>query len=184
MTNSAVNLDPRVGADEASQKAHQLLYNSLVHLDTNLTVATELAESLQRPDPVTYVARLRHGVRFHDGSDLTAKDVAYTFRSFLDPAFRGRSGAYTNVQSVEIVDPYTVAFHLKTPSASFPINLVMGIVKDGSGAIMPLSPPAVTSLNCSIVMRSLPLAALGKATAPESCCAPYTRYGKRLSVLT
>ena len=133
MTNSAVNLDPRVGADEASQKAHQLLYNSLVHLDTNLTVATELAESLQRPDPVTYVARLRHGVRFHDGSDLTAKDVAYTFRSFLDPAFRGRSGAYTNVQSVEIVDPYTVAFHLKTPSASFPINLVMGIVKDGSG---------------------------------------------------
>jgi len=133
MTNSAVDLDPRVGADEASQKAHQLLYNSLVHLDSNLTVATELAESLERPDPVTYVARLRHGVRFHDGSDLTAKDVAYTFRSFLDPAFRGRSGAYTNVQSVEIVDPYTVAFHLKTPSASFPINLVMGIVKDGSG---------------------------------------------------
>jgi peptide/nickel transport system substrate-binding protein len=133
MTNSAVDLDPRVGADEASQKAHQLLYNSLVHLDSNLTVATELAESLDRPDPVTYVARLRHGVRFHDGSDLTAKDVAYTFRSFLDPAFRGRSGAYTNVQSVEIVDPYTVAFHLKTPSASFPINLVMGIVKDGSG---------------------------------------------------
>jgi peptide/nickel transport system substrate-binding protein len=134
MTNSAVNLDPRIGADEASQKAHQLLFNSLVHLDTNLTVATELAESLERPDPLTYVARLRHGVRFHDGSDLTAKDVAYTFRSFLDPAFRGRSGAYTNVQSVEIVDPYTVAFHLKTPSASFPINLVMGIVKDGSGA--------------------------------------------------
>ena len=133
MTNSAVDLDPRVGADEASQKVHQLLYNSLVHLDTNLTVARELAESLERPDPVTYVARLRHGVRFHDGSDLTAKDVAYTFRSFLDPAFRGRSGAYTNVQSVEIVDPYTVAFHLKTPSASFPINLVMGIVKDGSG---------------------------------------------------
>jgi peptide/nickel transport system substrate-binding protein len=129
-----VNLDPRIGADEASQKAHQLLFNSLVHLDANLTVATELAESLERPDPLTYVARLRHGVRFHDGSDLTAKDVAYTFRSFLDPTFRGRSGAYTNVQSVEIVDPYTVAFHLKTPSASFPINLVMGIVKDGSGA--------------------------------------------------
>ena len=71
---------------------------------------------------------------------MTAKDVAYTFRSFLDPAFRGRSGAYTNVKSVEIVDPYTVAFHLKTPSASFPINLVMGIVKDGSGAANARSP--------------------------------------------
>jgi peptide/nickel transport system substrate-binding protein len=133
MTNSAVNLDPRVGADDASQKAHQLLYNSLVKIDANLKVVPELAESLERPDDLTYLATLRHGVRFHDGAELTADDVAYTFRSFLDPAFRGRSGAYTNVKSVEIVDPYTVAFHLKSPSASFPINLVMGIVKNGSG---------------------------------------------------
>lgn len=133
MTNSAVNLDPRVGADDASQKAHQLLYNTLLKIDANLKVVPELAESIERPDDLTYVATLRHGVRFHDGGELTANDVAYTFRSFLDPAFRGRSGAYTNVKSVEIVDPYRVAFHLKTPSASFPINLVMGIVKDGSG---------------------------------------------------
>jgi peptide/nickel transport system substrate-binding protein len=134
MTNSAVNLDPRVGADDASQKAHQLLFNTLLKIDANLKVVPELAESVERTDDVTYVARLRRGVKFHDGSELTAKDVAYTFRSFLDPAFRGRSGAYTNVKTVEILDPYTVAFHLKAPSASFPINLVMGVVKDGSGA--------------------------------------------------
>jgi len=140
MTNSAVNLDPRVGADDASQKAHQLLYNTLVRIDDHLKVVPDLAESLARTDDVTYVARLRRGVRFHDGSELTAKDVAYTFRSFLDPAFVGRKGAYTNVKSVEIVDPSTVAFHLKTPSASFPINLVMGIVKDGSGAANARSP--------------------------------------------
>ena len=134
MTNSAVNLDPRVGADDASQKAHQLLYSTLVKIDATLAVVPDVAQSLVRTDPVTYVAALRHGVTFHDGSELTAADVAYTFRSFLDPAFRGRSGAYTNVASVEVVDAHTVAFHLKTPSASFPINLVMGIVKDGSGA--------------------------------------------------
>jgi peptide/nickel transport system substrate-binding protein len=134
MTNSAVNLDPRVGADDASQKAHQLLFNTLLKIDANLKVVPELAETVARTDEVTYVAKLRHGVKFHDGSELTATDVAYTFRSFLDPAFRGRSGAYTNLKSVEILDPYAVAFHLKTPSASFPINLVMGIVKDGSGA--------------------------------------------------
>jgi peptide/nickel transport system substrate-binding protein len=134
MTNSAVNLDPRVGADDASQKAHQLLFNTLLKIDASLKVVPELAESVERTDDVTYVAKLRHGVKFHDRSELTAKDVAYTFRSFLDPTFRGRSGAYTNVASVEILDPYGVAFHLKTPSASFPINLVMGVVKDGSGA--------------------------------------------------
>jgi len=133
-TNSPVNLDPRVGVDEASQKAHQLLFNTLVRLDDQLRVVPDLAESLDHPDPLTYVARLRHGVTFHNGRELTADDVAYTFRSLIDPTFRGRTGAYTIVKSVEIVDPYTVAFHLKTPFLSFPINLVMGIVQNGSGA--------------------------------------------------
>ena len=54
--------------------------------------------------------------------------------TYSSTIFRGRSGAYTNVQSVEVVDPHTVAFHLKTPSASFPINLVMGIVKSVTGS--------------------------------------------------
>jgi peptide/nickel transport system substrate-binding protein len=133
-TNSPVNLDPRVGVDEASQKVHQLLYNTLVHIDDQLRVVPELAESLEHPDELTYVARLRKGVLFHNGRELTAEDVAYTFRSLIDPTFRGRTGAYTIVRSVDIVDPYTVAFHLKTPFASFPVNLVMGIVQKGSGA--------------------------------------------------
>jgi peptide/nickel transport system substrate-binding protein len=140
MTNSAINLDPRLAGDDASQKAHQLLYNSLVHIDSNLRVVPELAESLEQPDPLTYIARLRHGVRFHNGRELTAEDVAYTFRSFLDPKFGGRSGAYAIVRSVDIVDPYTVAFHLKEPFGSFPINLVMGIVQAGSGTANIRSP--------------------------------------------
>ena len=134
MTNSAVNLDSRVGTDEASQKAHQLLYNSLVRIDANLRVVPELAETLERPDPLTYVARLRRGVKFHNGRDLTAEDVAYTFRSLIDPKFVGRTNAYRNVAAVDVLDPYTVAFRLKLPFGSFPINLVMGIVPSGSGA--------------------------------------------------
>src|SRR3954463_377895 len=133
MTNAVVDLDPRVGADKASQKAQQPIYNSLVHIDNSLRVVPELAESLEHPDELTYVTKLRRGVRFHNGRELTAEDVAYTFRSLIDPKFRGRTGAYTNVRAVDILDPYTVAFRLKTPFASFPINLVMGIVQAGSG---------------------------------------------------
>ena len=133
MTNSALNLDPRVGADEASQKAHQLLFNSLVWMDDDLRIVPELAETLEQPDPLTYVTRLRRGVQFHDGRELTSEDVAYTFRSFLDPVFRGRSGAYRLVAAVNAIDRYTVEFKLKEPFASFPINLVMGIVQQGSG---------------------------------------------------
>jgi peptide/nickel transport system substrate-binding protein len=133
MTNSALDLDPRVAADEASQKVHQLLYDTLVRIDDNLRIVPDLAESLEKPDPLTYVAKLRRGVRFHNGRELTAADVVYTFRSLIDPDFRGRTGAYRLLGAVDAVDPYTVKFTLKEPFASFDINLVMGIVQDGSG---------------------------------------------------
>ena len=135
MANAAVNLDPRIGTDEASQKAHQLLYNSLLRIDDQLKPVPDLAESLEiEPDELTYVVRLRHGVEFHNGRELTSEDVAYTFNSFLDPAFRGRSAGYRIVASVKATDRYTVVFTLKERSAQFPINLVMGIVQAGSGA--------------------------------------------------
>jgi len=133
-TNSATNLDPRVGTDEASQKIHQLIFNALVHIDSQLRVVPELAESIEHPDPLTYVARLRHGVLFHNGRELTSEDVLYTFRSFLDPTFKGRSGAYRVLAAVNAIDPYTIEFKLKTPLNSFPVNLVMGIVQAGSGS--------------------------------------------------
>ena len=85
MTNSALNLDPRVAGDEASQKVHQLLYSSLVRIDDQLRIVPDVAESLEQPDPVTYVARLRRGVLFHNGRELTSDDVVYTFRSLIDP---------------------------------------------------------------------------------------------------
>jgi peptide/nickel transport system substrate-binding protein len=133
VTNSPLNLDPRVGADEASQKAHQLLFSTLVRINDDFRIVPELAEAIEQPDPLTYIARLRRGVRFHNGAELTSDDVVYTFRSFLDPAFRGRSGAYRNLASVEAADRYTVVFRLKEPFGSFPVNLVMGIVQAGSG---------------------------------------------------
>ena len=133
-TNSATNLDPRVGTDEASQKIHQLIFNALVHIDRDLRIVPELAESIEHPDSLTYVARLRRGVLFHNGRELTSADVVYTFRSFLDPNFKGRSGAYRVLAAVNALDPYTVEFKLKNPLNSFPINLVMGIVQAGSGS--------------------------------------------------
>ena len=72
---------------------------------------------------------------FHNGRELTSDDVVYTFRSLLDPAFRGRTRAPTGSWPASLrAIRYTVEFKLKTPAGSFPINLVMGIVQAGSGA--------------------------------------------------
>src|SRR5687767_5868742 len=68
--SSPNNLDPRVGTDETSQRAHQLIYDNLLSLDDQLRVSAGLATHWEQPDPLTYVVHLRHGVRFHDGHEL------------------------------------------------------------------------------------------------------------------
>lgn len=129
-----VNLDPRVGVDAASQHVHQLLYDNLLETDEALNVGPGLATGWEMPDALTYVVHLRTGVRFHDGHELTSRDVVHTFSAFLDPDFvSGRKGAYTLLDSVQARDRYTVEFRLKEPFASFPVNLVMPIVPDGAG---------------------------------------------------
>jgi peptide/nickel transport system substrate-binding protein len=105
-----------------------------VRIDDQLRIVPSLAESLEHPDPLTYVAGCAAGCGSTMARELTAADVVYTFRSFLDPDFRGRSGAYRLLGAVDALDPYTVRFTLKEPFGSFPINLVMGIVREGSGA--------------------------------------------------
>jgi peptide/nickel transport system substrate-binding protein len=132
--SSPANLDPRLGVDAASQRLHQLLYDNLLEKDDALRVGPGLATGWEMPDPLTYVVRLRQGVRFHDGHELTSRDVVYTFSAFLDPDFvSGRKGAYTLLDSVRAVGRDTVEFTLKEPFASFPVNLIMPIVPDGSG---------------------------------------------------
>jgi peptide/nickel transport system substrate-binding protein len=134
MTSGPNNLDPRMGTDDGSQKIHQLIFDNFMELDDHLRVVPKLAESLEHPDPLTYVATVRRGVRFHDGHELTADDVVFTFAGFLDPAFVSpRKGGYRELQSVTARDQYTVVFTLKQPFATFPINLMMPIVEKGAG---------------------------------------------------
>lgn len=134
LANAPTNLDPGVGVDEASQKLHQLLFRSLLKIDGSLRVVPDLATEFGTTDYVDYVAKIPPGVRFHDGREMTADDVAFTFRRFLDPRFTStRKGAYAALRAVDIIDRHTIAFRLKSPSASFPVNLIMGIVPQGTG---------------------------------------------------
>ena len=128
------SLDPRIGTDETSQRVHQLIYDNLLTLDDQLKVVGGLATSWEQTDPITYIVHLRTGVKFHDGHELTADDVVYTFNCFIDPSFASpRKGAYRALERVDAVDPSTVRFTLKEPFGSFPIQLVMAVVPKGAG---------------------------------------------------
>ncbi len=127
------DLDPRFGTDDASDRMQRLLFDNFMELDEHLRVVPKLADSFEHPDPLTYVARVRQGVRFHDGRELTAADVAFTFGQFLDPAFVSpRKGGYQQLESVTATDSRTVVFKLRQPFSSFPINLMMPIVEQGA----------------------------------------------------
>ena len=128
------NLDPRFGTDENSARAHQLLFNDLLRWDEQTRLAPGLAASWDTSDHQTYRIKLREGVRFHDGHELTSNDVVFTFTSMLDPAFASPyRGAFRDLAKVVAIDRYTVDFVLRQPSGSFLPNLVFKIVPAGAG---------------------------------------------------
>jgi peptide/nickel transport system substrate-binding protein len=135
MYTSVNSLDPRYATDSVSSRAHQLIFNALLDLDDNMRLTPDLAESWDSADYQTYTLKLREGVRFHDGHELTSDDVVYTFTSILDPKSSSpHRGAFRLVDSVRAIDRYSVAFVLKEPSGSFLINLVaVQIVPNGAG---------------------------------------------------
>jgi peptide/nickel transport system substrate-binding protein len=147
-------LDPRQGNDEGSQRVSQLVFNSLVEWSDDLRVHPALASALENPDPLTYVAHLRRGVRFHDGHELTSRDVVYTFQAFLDPEFVSPlKGAYKLLRSVTALDDYTVRFTLAEPFAAFQIQLVL---------------PPIVPADSGDRMRTFPVT----TWTTRSCCRP------------
>jgi peptide/nickel transport system substrate-binding protein len=128
------NLDPRLGTDENSTRAQHLMFNDLLRWDEQTRLAPGLAVSWDTDDNQTYRIRLREGVRFHDGHELTSEDVVFTFTTTMDPAFASPyRGAFRDVASIAAIDRYTVDFVLKQPSGSFLPNLVFKIVPKGAG---------------------------------------------------
>jgi peptide/nickel transport system substrate-binding protein len=135
--SSPTNLDPRVGLDAQSERIDDLMFDDLLTRDSHLNVQPGLAEQWEIPDPRTYVFHLHHGVKFHDGRPLTARDVKWTFDSLLQGKIRStKSAVYRFVDRIDATDDYTVTFHLKEPFATLLWNLsdgAMGIVPYGTG---------------------------------------------------
>jgi peptide/nickel transport system substrate-binding protein len=102
-------------------------YNTLLRVDPNDKTGTkpvaDLAESwTASKDGRTYTFKLRRGVKFHDGSEMTSKDVKASYDKIIFPTAgvaSDRQGQYVAVEAVQAPDPYTVVFRLKWPSASF-----------------------------------------------------------------
>ena len=98
-----------------------LTFTSLVRLDENLNAQPDLAESFTNISDTCWEFKLRQDVKFHDGSSMTAEDV----KASLDYAKTFTEGALYNdsIESVEVVDEYTVRINTKVPDAALMFNL-------------------------------------------------------------
>jgi peptide/nickel transport system substrate-binding protein len=132
---SIATLDPRLAVEARAMQIAPLLYNSLLQMDEKGRLIPDLAQSWSQPDATTYLFRLRKGVYFHDGREVTADDVRATYTFIMDPRHGSpRRGSYAAVSKIEVVDRHTIRFVLKTIYVSFPYALTVGICPQGSPA--------------------------------------------------
>jgi len=102
-------------------------YNTLLRVDPTDKSGTKPAPSLAESwtvssDGLTYTFKLRKGVKFHDGSVMTSRDVKASYDKIIFPpegVASDRKGQYAVVAAVEAPDADTVVFKLKHKSASF-----------------------------------------------------------------
>lgn len=111
-----VNVVPFGGISQGQVLSKELNYDSLVEWDKDLIVQPALAESWSTPDEKTYIFKLRQGVKFHNGDEVTAEDVKYSIELQANPPAPGvKVGQYPKIASVDVVDKYTARFNMTGP---------------------------------------------------------------------
>ena len=123
--------DPAKHIDETQSANVFNTYDPLVYPVLGKAPQMWLAKSYEvSQDGLTYTFHLRHGVKFHDGTELTAEDVAFSMDRMLRIK-QGFSWLWSGILQpgdTEVVDDYTVAFHLRKPFAPFIATLVQFFV--------------------------------------------------------
>ena len=123
------SLDPHQEATFANIQLVAPFYSTLLQFDPydyRKIVGDVATDWKIAPDGRTYTFKIRPGIRFHDGSPLTAADVKASYDKIVFPpagVLSFRKSSFTAVERVEAPDAGTVVFKLKFPSASILMNL-------------------------------------------------------------
>ena len=117
----AKSLDPHASNDNPSSRIRVQIYDRLMELDDNGVPQPMLAESWERPDDKTIIFHLRKGVKFHNGDEMKASDVKFSLeRALASPEV---AEIISGINSVEVLDDYTVKVTTEKPMAAILNNL-------------------------------------------------------------
>jgi peptide/nickel transport system substrate-binding protein len=117
------NLDPAFLSSISDDEIGRLWHDFLVFVgeDNEPDASRGVAESWEvSDDGLTWTFKLRQGVLFHDGKEMTSRDVQFTFDRLRDPDVGAATVAlYENVTDVQAPDDYTVVFTLANTNPDF-----------------------------------------------------------------
>lgn len=122
-------LNPTLYPSPADRQVTELVYSRLLKPDRTMRLVPDLAERFEvSGDKLTITFRIRRGVRWHDGTPFTARDVAFTFKSLAHPNYAGGQVAFASafkgaqayrerrandVEGIRVIDDQTVQFTLE-----------------------------------------------------------------------
>jgi peptide/nickel transport system substrate-binding protein len=109
-----------------SNVINRVLFSGLTQPGKDLVPSPDLAKDWSTSeDGLEWTFNLRDDVKWHDGEQFTAEDVAYTFNEIALNAELGANNAsyFKKVKEVQAVDDYTVKFILESPVAALPAYL-------------------------------------------------------------
>ncbi len=123
LSDAPVSLDPADHRSRQSETVLRNMFDGLVTRDTRSGVHNQLATELNWLDDKTLEIQLREGVKFHDGSPMTADDVVFTFERIInenaieypEPHSSPRKGLIAPLESIEKTGDYTVVMHFSSP---------------------------------------------------------------------
>lgn len=126
LTADPAELDPHKTNLTAAWHVIEHVYNGLVTTNPALEPVPNLAESWDiSEDGRTYTFHIRQGVLFHNGRELVADDVKYSYERVLDPETASPAAAdLASAESIEVVDDYTVEITLEAADSSFLAKLM------------------------------------------------------------
>ena len=110
-------MDPHRSTAAVDRQVYNNVYGKLVDLDARFGIVPQLAQSWEiKNGGLTYVFKLRHGVKFHDGTDFNAEVVKWNFDRMRDPELASpRRSEIAPVKDVKVVDPHTIEITLSAP---------------------------------------------------------------------
>ncbi|WMM25953.1 glutathione ABC transporter substrate-binding protein [Tissierella sp. MB52-C2] len=111
----AKSLDPHATNDQPSSRVAKQIYNTLVASNVDMEIVPALAESWESIDELTWEFKLVPGVKFHNGEELKASDVKFTYERML--ASPSVSHIIGPVAEIKVVDDYTVQIITSEPFA-------------------------------------------------------------------